>query len=364
MQNRPPPLRSRFTRLRDRPRPGIILAPHRLRAPRLGLYRTASWIGLMFLIACGAHAGVYRYQDEDGRWHFTDRPPPGQIDSAIGESADGDPQTAATDVPTRDLAERLRAKFEPSTPVQESSLAVVKVETEIGNGSGFFISPDGLILTNRHVVRPPKDWASALEQQLDEMKAGLDRLKQQLSRPRSAYRNTEDYDAGKRILRRKSREYRAAKRELDMKRYAADLKSSFRIELKDGSKLSARLLELSSTHDLALLQLNGYRTPSIMPLDSRRLEQGEPVYAIGSPLGISDTITKGIYTSRRGEHLVTDARILPGNSGGPLVTEEGQVAGVNVIKVTQHGQPATERGFGLAIPIGIAFETFPRIRKH
>ena len=323
----------------------------------------STWLLLSLLMACGVQAEVYKYKDADGRWHFTDRPPPGETAPTIDASNDDDALAVADTVPYRDLGERMRAKFQPSTPVQESSLAVVKIETELGNGSGFFVSADGLILTNRHVVRPPNDWAKKHEQQLEKMKAGLDHLEQQLQRPRSAYRNTDEYDEGKRIFRTKSREYRIAKRELDMKRYTADLQSSFRIELKDGSKLTARLLDVSSTHDLALLQLDGYRTPALEPLKSRRLEQGEPVYAIGSPLGISDTITKGIYTSQRDGFLVTDARILPGNSGGPLVTEEGEVTGVNVIKVTQLGQPATERGFGLAIPIGIAFEAFPRSLK-
>ena len=192
----------------------------------------------------------------------------------------------------------------------------------------------------------------------------LDRLEQQLQRPRSAYRDKENYDEGKRIFRAKSREYRITKRELDMKHYAASLQSGFRVELKDGTTLSSNLVDVSANHDLALLQLTGYKTPFIRPLESRRMEQGEPVYAIGSPLGISDTITKGIFTSRRGGLLVTDAQILPGNSGGPMITEEGLVVGVNVIKVTPYGQPATERGFGLAIPIGIALDEFPQIRNR
>ena len=85
------------------------------------------------------------------------------------------------------------------------------------------------------------------------------------------------------------------------------------------------------------------------------------MYAIGSPLGIADTLTEGLYASRRDGLLVTDARILPGNSGGPLVTAEGRVVGVNVAKVTAPGQPATARGFGLAIPIATAWEIFPQL---
>jgi S1-C subfamily serine protease len=310
-----------------------------------------------------ADAQIYRYQDAQGRWHFTDRPRPGDLAPAW-HPGNGDAALDGTDAAARDLTARLRARFQPTTAVQESSLAVVKVETEIGHGSGFFVNPNGLILTNRHVVRPPEDWAEDRERRLEEMKAGLERLESQLDRPRSAYRNPDDYDEGKRILRIRTRDYRKAKRELDMKRYASQLQSSFRIELKDGSKLSARLLDVSSRHDLALLELRGYRTPSVRLPQAPRLEQGEPVYAIGSPLGISDTITKGILTGRRDGLLVTDARILPGNSGGPLVNEEGEVIGVNVIKVTQSGQPATERGFGMAIPIGIALETFSQLQPR
>lgn len=344
--------------------PGARSARHPPRAIPGTHARNPVWIALALLMACNVQGEVYRYQDPDGRWHFTDRPPPGQVAIDANASDGSDARAEAAAPPTRDLAARLRARFEPSTPVQESSLAVVKIVTETGNGSGFFASPDGLILTNRHVVRPPEDWAKTWERKLAEMKVRLDGLERQLERPRSAYSNKDDYDEGKRILRTKSREYRIAKRELDMKRYAANLQSGFRVELKDGTTLSANLVDVSTTHDLALLELTGYKTPYLSPLESRRLEQGEPVYAIGSPLGISDTITKGVFTSRRDGLLVTDARILPGNSGGPLLTEDGEVVGINVIKVTQGGQPATDRGFGLAIPIRVAFDAFLRIRQR
>ena len=351
------------------PGPGVLTRPNPAAArqpPRAfpGVRpRSWIWIALAVLLVFSAQAEVYRYKDADGRWYFTDRPPPGQVTAGAGASHDDDARGEAAGPPNRDLSARLRAKFAPTTPVQESSLAVVKVQTEIGNGSGFFVNPTGLILTNRHVVRPPKGWAKKRELHLEEVKANLDRLEQQLQRPRSAYRDKENYDEGKRIFRAKSREYRIAKRELDMKRYAANLQSGFRVELKDGTTLSSNLVDVSTNHDLALLQLTGYKTPFIQPLESRRMEQGEPVYAIGSPLGISDTITKGIFTSRREGLLVTDARVLPGNSGGPMITEEGLVAGVNVIKVFPYGQSATERGFGLAIPIGIALDEFPQIRN-
>jgi serine protease Do len=133
-------------------------------------------------------------------------------------------------------------------------------------------------------------------------------------------------------------------------------------ELKDGTSLSADLVNVSSNHDLALLQLKGYRTPFIARNRSGGPRQTDSVYAIGSPLGIADTITIGTFTGTRDGLLVTDARILPGNSGGPMVNQNGEAVGVNTFKATAGNDP-TERGFGLAIPIDTAFDEFSELRR-
>jgi S1-C subfamily serine protease len=316
----------------------------------------------MLALACcaAASAEVYRYRDADGRWFFTDRPRPGQAE------AESDPTRADAAQPeisaTRDLATRLHQRFQPTSPVEQSSLAVVKVTSAVGTGSGFFVSDDGLILTNRHVVRPPEEWAAKQEEQLERFKAEIDRLERQLSLPRERYADPDAYDRSKRHLREHSLAYRQAKRELEMKGYAVALQTAFEVELKDGSKLAADLVNVGSNHDLALLQLKGYRTPLIQPMRSGQLRQTQPVYAIGSPLGISDTITAGTYTGSRDGLLVTDARIMPGNSGGPMVNEAGEAVGINTWKATQEGDPHA-RGFGLAIPIMEALSEFPELRS-
>jgi serine protease Do len=72
--------------------------------------------------------------------------------------------------------------------------------------------------------------------------------------------------------------------------------------------------------------------------DPERERLGEEVYAIGNPLGLSNTVTKGIISARRStkdgvRYIQLDATINPGNSGGPLLTKSGSVIGVNTFKV-------------------------------
>ena len=320
---------------------------------------------LALLPATALQAEVFRYQDANGQWIFTDRPQGGDVypaDEPAGTTT-GQPVSAPMGVSLdRDLATRLEQRFQPASAVEASSLAVIKVSSPIGSGSGFFVSENGLILTNRHVVKPPEDWAEERKAELERVKAQLDDLEQKLSLPRSRYQNPQAYDRGKQLLRERSLEYRQAKRELDMKGYAAQLQSSFEIELKDGTVLSADLVDISPHNDLALLQLKGYRTPFIVPMQSGALRQTDTVYAIGSPLGISDTVTMGTFTGTRGGLLVTDARVLPGNSGGPMVNQGGEAVGVNTLKATAGADPM-DRGFGLAIPIQTAFEAFAALRR-
>jgi S1-C subfamily serine protease len=95
--------------------------------------------------------------------------------------------------------------------------------------------------------------------------------------------------------------------------------------------------------------------------DSRNLQVGQKVYAIGNPFGLSGTMTRGIISSIRpvqepdgmqiDEAIQTDAAINPGNSGGPLLNWHGEVIGINTIIASSVGQSA---GIGFAIPINTA----------
>ncbi|NNC54717.1 MAG: DUF4124 domain-containing protein, partial [Pseudomonadales bacterium] len=101
------------------------------------------------LHACQGYAEIYKYRDSDGKWRFSDKPP----EKAVAESIDSYASSRAT--VNKDHKQRLEKKYRPVNVAERASLAVVKVETVLGSGSGFFISPEGLLITNRHVVRPP-----------------------------------------------------------------------------------------------------------------------------------------------------------------------------------------------------------------
>jgi S1-C subfamily serine protease len=98
-------------------------------------------------------------------------------------------------------------------------------------------------------------------------------------------------------------------------------------------------------------------------LTERALADAETLYVIGSPLGIADQISSGNYTGVHDGLLGTNAKVLPGNSGGPVVTSDGQVVGVVTIKVTAGEDPRQSPGLGFAIPIAAAFEEFPQLAR-
>ncbi len=196
--------------------------------------------------------------------------------------------------------------------------SVVSVEVRTsdggGTGSGFVIDDDGYILTNNHVVEP-----------------------------------------------------------------AADDDGVIKVVLADERRVDARIVGRASTYDLAVLKIS--QIDGLVPArlgDSDAVSVGDPVVAIGSPLGLAGTVTSGIVSAterpvsaRRppeGEDagsdsfisaLQTDAAINPGNSGGPLVDGSGEVVGVNTAIATLGGLGGQTGsiGLGFAIPINQARRT-------
>jgi putative serine protease PepD len=138
---------------------------------------------------------------------------------------------------------------------------------------------------------------------------------------------------------------------------------------EDGNRYPAEVIGRSSVYDLAVLSVP--KATSLQPAalgSSQALRVGESVVAIGSPLGLSSTVTAGIVsalhrpvtTGSAGDDssyinaVQTDAAINPGNSGGPLVNLRGQVVGVNSAIATTGGTIGGESGnigVGFAIPI-------------
>jgi len=167
---------------------------------------------------------------------------------------------------------------------------VVLIKTPSGLGSGFIIHPDGYLITNDHVV------AGENEVTVTVFGTGTER---------QTYKNV-------------------------------------------------RILASSSDIDLALLKIetpDKKQFPTVPIGDADEIKQGQPVFAIGAPLGLERSVSEGIVSLRnRAEgpsiFIQTTTQINPGNSGGPLFNLRGEVIGVNNMKIVQTGA----EGLGFAIP--------------
>jgi len=154
------------------------------------------------------------------------------------------------------------------------------------------------------------------------------------------------------------------------------------VKLSNNEVYSATVVGRDTSYDLAVLKITLTNTPALQLGDSSKVEVGDAVIAIGSPLGLQGTVTSGIISaknrpvttssdSKSGENsyidaLQTDAAINPGNSGGPLVDASGAVIGVNsaIASLGQDvsGQPGSI-GLGFAIPINQAKKTAQELIK-
>lgn len=122
--------------------------------------------------------------------------------------------------------------------------------------------------------------------------------------------------------------------------------------------LRAKLIGRDPKNDLALIKVNANNLPVCTFGDSSKLRPGDWVIAIGSPLGLQQSVTLGIVSALDrsfrdvgpSQLIQTDTAINPGNSGGPLLNIHGEVIGVNVAVL--NGQNAQNIGF--AIPVSIA----------
>ena len=131
------------------------------------------------------------------------------------------------------------------------------------------------------------------------------------------------------------------------------------VRLGPGDDVPARLVGADPKSDLAVLKVKADLKVQAEWGDSEKLEIGDWVLAIGSPLGFDHSVTAGIVSatervvgmSEYESYIQTDAAINPGNSGGPLIDLAGQVVGINTAIITQSGG---YEGIGLAIPSAMA----------
>ena len=155
---------------------------------------------------------------------------------------------------------------------------------------------------------------------------------------------------------------------------AANGNATITVMLANGKSYKAELIGRDVAYDLAVIKIPVTDAPALQLGDSDKVEVGDGVIAIGSPLGLTGTVTSGIIsaknrpvTSGSGTRessfinaLQTDAAINPGNSGGPLVDLSGAVVGINSAIATTgslFGSQSGSIGLGFAIPINQARKT-------
>ncbi len=136
--------------------------------------------------------------------------------------------------------------------------------------------------------------------------------------------------------------------------HVVDGAASLSVTLDSGTRVPARVLGLDPVLDIALLRLDTRASlPAARLGDSATLRVGDEVVAIGSPIGLEQTMTRGIVSGLNRllpglpeqPMIQTDAAINPGNSGGPLVTRCGLVVGINTF-ISEDAQ-----SIGFAVPV-------------
>jgi serine protease DegQ len=142
------------------------------------------------------------------------------------------------------------------------------------------------------------------------------------------------------------------------------------VTLQDGRELKGELIGSDSATDVALLKIPNQNLTALKLADSDKIKVGDFVVAIGSPFGLSQTVTSGIISAlgRSGlgiegyeDFIQTDASINPGNSGGPLINLKGQLIGINTAILAPGGGNV---GIGFAIPINMVSKIVDHLSEH
>jgi Do/DeqQ family serine protease len=146
--------------------------------------------------------------------------------------------------------------------------------------------------------------------------------------------------------------------------------SEITVTLQDGRDVEAEIVGRDEPSDVAVLKVKANGLTQIPMGDSRNLEVGDFVVAIGNPFGLQHTVTFGIISglSRSGispdgyeDYIQTDASINPGNSGGALVNLKGELIGINSTILSKSGGNI---GIGFAIPINMVKNVSDQLLKY
>jgi S1-C subfamily serine protease len=346
-------------------------------------------------------AAVYKYQDQNGIWHFSDTPPDVAEDAV--EQMVKDKKVKITT--GTDLQKQLSKKLPAQNKIEQARNATVSIKTALRYGSGFFISENGYIVTNKHVVHGGAQelaqdqielekeeeklgrianllsdenyWLEEENAWLMEAKAELENVKRRIEKREltlssaqissyNAYtseynvrlgvymRRKSEYDRLEQQYNNKEASFQKRKYEYDEMDIKLHSQRGCTVILADETELIAKEVAVSDKHDLLLLKIDGYVTPFISPGNVNQLAHGEPLYAIGNPINFAHSVTSGVFSGFREDLIQSSAQVNPGNSGGPLITKEGDVIGVNTKKIVHQ----EVEGISFAIPIHIVLNEF------
>ncbi len=240
-------------------------------------------------------------------WPGLQQPATSPAPAKLVRQAEAAPDGALVNTNPRFWAERPPANFVNTSKLVTA--AVVNINTlsasgyRISSGSGVIISSDGYIITNHHVIEDG---------------------------------------------------------------------SSFEITMADRRKLEAELIGSDPTTDLALIKVTARGLQPIPYGNSDLVEVGQWVLAVGNPFNLSSTVTAGIVSAKarninilQGSYSIesfiqTDAVVNPGNSGGALVNEKGELIGINTAIISESGG---YEGYSFAIPANLVRKVIRDIRE-
>ena len=149
--------------------------------------------------------------------------------------------------------------------------------------------------------------------------------------------------------------------------------STFKVTMYDRRKLEATLIGSDPSTDLALVKVNARGLHTVSYGDSDQVDVGQWVLAVGNPFNLSSTVTAGIVSAKarninilRGAYAIesfiqTDAVVNPGNSGGALVNEAGELIGINTAIISESGG---YEGYSFAIPSNLVRKVVYDIREY
>ncbi|WKY79400.1 trypsin-like peptidase domain-containing protein [Leuconostoc lactis] len=158
--------------------------------------------------------------------------------------------------------------------------------------------------------------------------------------------------------------------------------AQIQVMLHDGQKVTATLVGKDAMTDLAVLKIAADKVTTTAAFgDSNKIQVGQKVLAIGSPLGAqyASSVTEGIVSAKKrlvesssedGQNyggstvIQTDAAINPGNSGGPLINFAGQVIGINSMKLSSSASGTSVEGMGFAIPSNQVVDIVNKLVKY